>query len=131
MPAKTGLKTMLAGILLFGSSAAFAQQSQQGPKLAVGLYQVQNGDKFRLTVEKLPEKLASVQLLTEAGLELYGGNLPRNSTKFSQKFDLTNLESGKYILLIRQGQEMISKSIQLDRVSPGEKLLERTVSLVN
>lgn len=128
---KIGLKTMFAGLLLLGSSAAFAQQSQEGTQLGVGLYHVKNGDKFCLTVEKLPKKSASVQLLTESGIELYGGSLPRNSTKFSQKFDLTDLESGKYILRIRQGQEVISKSLELERTSVNEKLLDRTVSLVN
>lgn len=127
----SGTKTVFAGLFLLASSAAFAQQTQECTHLAAGVYQVRNTEKFCLTIEKLPKTQASVQLLTEGGIELYVGNLPRKSIRFSQKFDLTNLESGKYILRVRQGQEVISKSIELDRTLPNKLHAERTVSLVN
>lgn len=126
-----GTKTVLAGLLLLASSAAFAQQPQECAHLAAGVYQVKNSEKFCLNIEKLPETQASVQLLTESGIELYVGNLPRNSVRFSQKFDMTNLESGKYVLRVKQGKEVINKTIELDRVLPNRLLAERTVSFVN
>lgn len=126
-----GTKTVLAGLLLLASSAVFAQQSQECAHLAAGIYQVRNSEKFCLTIEKLPKTQASVQLLTESGIELYGGNLPRNSVRFSQKFDMTNLENGKYVLRVKQGKEVINKTIELDRVLPNRLLAERTVSFVN
>ncbi|TKT89350.1 hypothetical protein [Dyadobacter frigoris] len=131
MPKNIGIKTVVAGLLLLGGSVAFAQQFQDHNHLVVGVYQVRNVDKFCLLIEKGPKKLASVQLLTESGIELYGSALPKNSVKFSQKFDMTNLENGKYILRVRQGHQVISKSIELSRTLPNDLLSARTVSLVN
>ncbi|WP_159476345.1 hypothetical protein [Dyadobacter sp. 3J3] len=126
-----GVKTVFAGLFLLGSSGVFAQQSQECAHLAAGMYQVRNSDKFCLTIEKLPKTQATVELLTEGGVALYGSSLPRKSTKFSQKFDMTNLENGRYILRIRQGQEVISKFIELDRILPSQLSSEKRISLVD
>ncbi|MCF0056046.1 hypothetical protein [Dyadobacter sp. CY356] len=131
MSGNIGTKSLLAGLLLLGSSVSFAQKSQYNNHLAVGMYQVKNVDKFCLLIEKGSKKSASVQLLTEKGIELYGSNLPKNSAKFSQKFDITNLENGRYILRVKQGHQVINKSIELNRTLPKDLLSARTVSLLD
>ena len=124
---KTKPKYLVAATLLLGSSVTFAQESAH---LAAGVYQIKEADKFRLIVEKQSESFASVQLLTKDGAELYAGHISKKTIRFRQNFDVRNLEDGRYILRIKQGNDIILRSLQLGRNSPTKVSISEPVLVV-
>jgi|GEM_PF-1547826 len=135
MSNKSTLNALLTGAFLLAgsltSSVAFAQTATDPAPLVVGVYPTKQADKICLSVEKQPNTLAFVQLLTPTGKELYSDTLPRKGTGFRQLFDLSELADGLYSLRVRQGETVIVKSIQLRTTAPAPKLLTRSLILGN
>ena len=105
---------------------AFAQTTQSPAPLTVGVYPTKQVDKFCLAVEKQPNAFVFVQLMAPGGQELYRATLPQKGDKFRQIFDLNELQDGTYTLRIKQGGNVIVKSIQLrktpERIQPTRSL---------
>lgn len=118
----SSFKDLLTGALLIATlltgSVALAQTTPGAAPLAVGVYPTRQADKFCLAVEKQPNTVASVQLLTSSGQELYAASLPRNEARFHQIFDMNELQDGTYTIRIKQGSRVIVKSVQLRTTAP-------------
>ena len=135
MSNKSTLNALLTGALLVAGSltgsVAFAQSTTDPAPLVVGIYPTKQAEKICLSVEKQPNTLAFVQLLTPKGKELYSGTLPRKGTSFRQLFDLNELTDGLYRLRVTQGKTVIVKSIQLQTTAPEPNLPTRLLTLAN
>ena len=112
------IKALLAGALMLAGSATFAQTTQQPVQLVVSLYPTKQVEKICLAIEKQPNIMALVQLLSPTGEELYWAQLPKKEAKVHQLFDLNELEDGTYTICIKQGKEVIVKLIQLQTTAP-------------
>ena len=112
------LKGTLLVITLLTGSVSVAQTTADPAPLVVGIYPTKQVDKFCLAVEKQPNTVASVQLLTSRGEELYAASLPKKEARFHQIFNMNELQDGIYTLRIQQGSRVIIKSVQLHTTNP-------------
>ncbi|GAB3225112.1 hypothetical protein [Spirosoma arcticum] len=118
----TSFKSLLTGVLLLttslSASVTLAQTTQDPTPLTVGVYPTRQVDKFCLAVEKQPNTVASVQLMTSGGNVLYAASLPKKEARFRQIFDMNELQDGTYTIRIEQGDSVIVKSVQLRTTAP-------------
>lgn len=124
-------KGLLAGAFVLAGSATFAQTTETPNPLLVGLYQTKQVNKVCLSIEKQDNTFAFVQLLAPTGLELYRAQLPKKGVNFRQVFDMNELEDGTYILRIKQGKDVIVKSIHLQTTTPDPATPARFLTLGN
>lgn len=124
-------KVLIAGVLTLAGSTAFAQTTETPAALVVGVYPTKQVNKVCLTVEKQPNTLVFVQLIGPTGDELYHDHLPKKGDRFSQVFDMNQLKDGLYTLRIKQGKDVIVKSIQLQTSSPAPATQERFLTVGN
>ncbi|MBC7570669.1 MAG: hypothetical protein H7319_13160 [Spirosoma sp.] len=124
-------KALIAGTLLSAGSATFAQTTETPAALIVGVYPTKQANKICLAVEKQPNKLVLVQLTGPMGDELYHDHLPKKGERFSQVFDMNELNDGTYTLRIKQGKDIIVKSIRLQTTAPDPSTPERFLTLGN
>lgn len=122
-------KVLIAGVLTLAGSTAFAQITETPAALVVGVYPTKQVNKICLTVEKQPNTLVFVQLMGPTGNELYYGNLPKKGDRFSQVFDMNELNDGAYTLRVKQGKDVIVKLIQVHTTSPEPAAPARFVTL--
>ena len=115
---KSLFKSLLAGVFALAGSAVFAQTTTTPEPLIVGVYPTNQVNKIRLAVEKQPNTFVFVQLLGPTGEELYHDHLPQKGDRFSQVFDMNELEDGTYTLRIKQGKHIIVRLIQLQTAAP-------------
>lgn len=106
------------GAVVLTSLTAFAPLPQNPAPLVVGVYPTKQEGKIYLAVEKQASTFACVQLLDQAGEELYQAALPRKGTTFSQVFDLHELKDGMCTVRVRQGNTVIVKPIQARTTVP-------------
>lgn len=125
------IKSLLAGALLLTASVSFAQTAPVLTPLVVGVYPTKQVEKFCLSIEKQPNMLAFVQLLAPTGEELYSAALPKKEARFHQVFDMNELQDGTYTLRIKQGGNVIVKSIQLRTNAPELTQPTRSLTLGN
>ncbi len=135
MSTKSTFTALFTGAILVAasltSSVAVAQTTAEPSTLVVGVYPTKQAEKICLSVEKKPNALAFVQLLTPTGGELYSGILPKKGSSFRQFFDLNELNDGVYRLRVTQGKTIIVKSINLQTTAPDPSLSTRSLTLEN
>ncbi|WP_018619540.1 hypothetical protein [Spirosoma luteum] len=124
-------KSLLAGAFALAGSATFAQTATPPDQIMVLVYPISQANKICLEVKKQPNAFVSVQLLTPTGEVLYQDHLPKKGDRFSQVFDMNQLKDGVYTLRIKQGKDVIVKSIQLQTSAPAPAIQERFLTLGN
>ena len=72
-----------------------------------------NNSKMNILIEKNTDNNMTVILKNEKGEELYSEQIAKNSKSFHLKFDMSELEDGKYTFVFIQGDEKIVKEINI------------------
>ena len=131
---KTLVKTFAIALLSAVSFISNATTDNNGnlnaqKTFAVGVYQTINTMKMNVMVEKLAGKRLSVILKSESGEVLHAEYIRKNDTAYRGKFDLQELEDGKYTFEISDGESKIVKNVQVGTVKPQPNTSDRFMSL--
>lgn len=125
------ISVFLSSILLLTGSTVFAQTTQNATQLLVGVYPKAQVGKICVAVEKQPNAVVTVELLTPTGDDLYLAHPPKKLAKFHQVFDLTELPDGIYTIRVSQGESVIVKTLQLQTTAPEVTLPARHLTVGN
>lgn len=117
------LKTLLSiaalGLLATLAPMAHASGHQpeptkpKSPSFQVGMYRKINTMTMNLLIEKKLGDQLLVMLIDERGKVLHKEALSRKQQKYSRPLNFEETRDGTYTLVIRNGEEQISKQIRL------------------
>jgi uncharacterized protein YegP (UPF0339 family) len=79
----------------------------------VGIYQSINTMKMNVMIEKSTDKDLTVVLKDKNGEILASQRVGKNDKSYHAKFDMSELEDGKYTFEFTKGNEKVTKEIQL------------------
>ena len=79
----------------------------------VGIYQSVNTMKMNVMIEKSTDKDLTVVLKDKNGDILASERVSKNDKVYHAKFDMSNLEDGKYTFEFIKGNEKVTKEIEL------------------
>ncbi len=96
---------------------------------AVGVYQTINTLKMNVMIEKLAGKNLTVHLKNEDGDVIHTEYIGKKQTAYHGKFDLKELEDGKYSFEISDGSTKIVKNVQVGTSKPAPSSSDRFISL--
>lgn len=120
-PLKNFAMALVAG--LFTYTTVLANEPNDGrvtetKTFDVGMYRVVNSMKVNLLIEKEIGNSLEISLKNSNGEIIYVESLGKKMEKFAKKFDLSNLENGKYTFEIANGKEKIVKEIDVTSNQP-------------
>lgn len=84
----------------------------------IGMYQSVNSMKMNVMVEKSTDKDLTVVLKDSRGEILVKDHVGKNEKNYHAKYDMSNLEDGKYTFEFSKGTEKIVKEINLTTTKP-------------
>jgi hypothetical protein len=79
----------------------------------VGIYQSINTMKMNVMIEKSTDENLIVELKNKNGDTLATEKIGKNSKLYHAKFDMSDLEDGKYTFVFTKGGEKVTKEIEL------------------
>ncbi len=79
----------------------------------VGIYQSVNTLKMNVVIEKTTDKDLMVVLKDKNGEILASERVNKNDKSYHAKFDMSDLEDGKYTFEFTKGNEKVTKDVQL------------------
>ena len=88
----------------------------------ISLYRVQESTTVCLSLEKLAGQKLSIRLLNRKGERLHEETVGRLTRKYARRFDLSRIRDGDYTIEVRNGQEVMRKSLRLTTDVPGSTL---------
>jgi hypothetical protein len=118
--AKTFAIAALSAISLISNASNNGAAPTKSKTFEVGMYQSVNTLKMNVVIEKNTDSNLTVTLKNEKGDELYSEKINKNSKLYHGKFDMSNLEDGKYTFEFIKGGEKIVKEVNLATETPTE-----------
>jgi hypothetical protein len=119
---KTLVKSLAIAALSAITFVSNATSDNIAPKkpasFEVGMYQSVNTLQMNVMIEKSTDKDLVVVLKNEKGDVIYKGNVDKNSTVFHGKYDMKDLEDGKYTFEFIKGAEKVVKEVNLTTDKP-------------
>lgn len=112
---------LVAGVFTFSTVLAtepVATKLETNKTFDVGMYRITNSMKVNVAVEKLKGNTVEITLKNEKNETIYTEFIGKKLVKFSKKFDLTDLADGKYRFEISNGNEKITKEVNLETHQP-------------
>jgi Domain of unknown function (DUF3244) len=79
----------------------------------VGIYQSVNTLKMNVMIEKSTDKDLTVVLKDKNGEVLASERVNKNEKTYHAKFDMSQLEDGKYTFEFTKGKEKVTKEVEL------------------
>jgi uncharacterized protein YegP (UPF0339 family) len=79
----------------------------------VGIYQSVNTLKMNVMIEKTTDKDLTVVLKDKNGEILASERVNKNDKSYHAKFDMSQLEDGKYTFEFTKGNEKVTKEVEL------------------
>ncbi|MFN8352957.1 MAG: hypothetical protein U0Y10_00800 [Spirosomataceae bacterium] len=130
---KTLVKTlMLAAVVAASTVSAFAEEptetTAKKKAFSVGMYQSVNTTKMNLIVEKSAADRVFVALKNDKDEVLYSETIAKKDAKYWRKFDLSDLQDGKYRFEISSGRDKVVKEVNLSTEKPVSES-ERAISI--
>ncbi|MDR6563182.1 MULTISPECIES: hypothetical protein [unclassified Arcicella] len=120
----------LCSVLSFFANATDKNEATNTQKsFAVGMYQTINTLQMNILIEKLEGKNLSISLKNEKGEVLANEYVGKKGTTYRGKFDLSELEDGKYSFEITDGATKIVKTVNVGTVSPVPASADRFISM--
>ncbi|MDZ7900899.1 MAG: hypothetical protein U5N85_23090 [Arcicella sp.] len=114
---KTLVKTFAIAALsaiTFISNATDKNAASTSPKtFEVGIYQSINTLKMNVMIEKSTDKDLIVVLKDKNGEILASERVNKNERSYHAKFDMSELEDGKYTFEFTKGNEKVTKEVEL------------------
>ncbi|MEA5259379.1 hypothetical protein VB264_16390 [Arcicella aquatica] len=128
---KTLLRTLAIALCSTVSLIANAgDDATNGRKtLKVAIYPATNTMKMSVVVEKLVGRQLSVRLKSESGFVLHSEYIRKKDTLYFGKFNLEELEDGKYLIEIFDGETKIVKNIEIGTIKPQVVANERFITM--
>ena len=112
MAALLGLLFLLSPVA-YGSQTDTRPSSAQKPTFRVGMYRKVNTFTMNLLIEKKLGDQLVIMLLDERGRVLHKELLGRKRQKYSRLLNFEETEDGTYTVVVRNGEEQVSKEIRL------------------
>jgi hypothetical protein len=113
---KRMLVVALCGVMMSGSVWAAAPRDCKNNKcesFEVGMYRVKNTLSMRLMMEKIRGEKVQIRLVDKKGNVLHEEMIGKRTEKYSRKFDFSQIKDGSYTMEITNGDELITKEINL------------------
>jgi hypothetical protein len=128
---KTLVKTFAIAALTAFNFIANATEKTAEPTKAksfeIGMYQSKNTLKMNVMIEKTTDKDLVVVLKDAKGEVLVRERINKNDKSYHGKYDMSDLEDGKYTFEFTKGDEKIIKEVNLTTKQPTE--INRQISL--
>jgi hypothetical protein len=126
---KSFISSVLVALAVSASTVTFANSDneKEAGTYQVGLYPSAQNAKVNVMVAKEKGSLLSVQLLDGSGAVLVTQQLDKNETTTRTRFDLSQLQDGKYKVVVTDGASKIVKEVNLQTKTPVQP--ERSVSV--
>ena len=130
---KTFVKSFAIAVLSVMSFVASATNTNEPAStkkpFAVGMYQTINTMKMNVLIEKTTNKNLYISLKNEKGDVLHKERVGKTNEKYHGKFDLSELEDGKYSFEITDGESKIVKTVNIGTKTPEPSSQDRFISL--
>ena len=114
---KTLVKTLAIAALTAMTFISNATDTNAAPTKSktfeVGIFQSINTMKMNVMIEKSTDKDLTVVLKDKNGEILASERVSKNDKVYHAKFDMSNLEDGKYTFEFTKGNERVTKEIEL------------------
>lgn len=123
--------TLLLGLMNNAATDKAESPEEAKPKtFDISLYRVQQSTTVCLSMEKLAGQKVSVRLLNVSGEEMHAEIVGRLTRKYARRFDLSQVKDGAYTIEVRNGEEVMRKSLRLTTNVP-TPTPDRTLVAVN
>lgn len=127
---RTACAFLLGAFLLAGTSA-FAQNNSENKPFLVATYPSANPLKLWMNIQKNdPKSKIIVRLIDEKNRVVFAESLPKHSDKYRQRFDMSAMTDGAYILQVTDGSETVEKSFQLKTSGIEERSSQRLLTVM-
>jgi hypothetical protein len=131
---KTLVKTFAIAVLSVMSFVSNASDNNEPTgsikkPFAVGMYQTANTLQMNVLIEKTTSKDLYVSLKDEAGNVLHKERVGKKGTVYHGKFDLSELQDGKYSFEITDGDTKVVKNVNIGTTKPEPVTNERFISM--
>ncbi len=124
--------TLLLGLMNISAvDKAELQGETERKTFDISMYRVQESTTICLSMEKLAGQKVSVRLLNVSGEEMHAEIVGRLTRKYARRFDLSQVKDGTYTIEVRNGEEVMRKSLRLITDIPVPTTPERTLVAVN
>jgi|GEM_PF-5158707 len=120
-PAMLSLATLLA---------TSAPISEPAP-LSVGIIALTHSGKLRVAIDKSEQQHLSVRLTNADGVTLYQDFVGRKELTYRRLLNLEKLPIRCYFLVISNGNQIIRRTLSIERVEPVTVQPTRLISLLN
>ncbi len=115
---KTFAIAALSVVSLISNGADNNTAPTKSKTFEVGMYQSVNTLKMNVMIEKSTDKNLLVILKDEKGNVLYNERVTKATKSYHAKYDLSNLEDGKYTFEFTKGDEKVVKEVNLSSEAP-------------
>jgi len=128
---KTLLKTFVIALFSTVSFMANAGDESTNDKrtLKVAVYQTVNSLRMSVVVEKIIGRKASVILKSKSGFVLFAEYLRKKDKLYFGKLNLEELEDGKYLIEISDGETTIVKNVEIGTTKPEVVTNDRFITM--
>jgi uncharacterized protein YegP (UPF0339 family) len=110
---KTFAIAALSAITFISNAADTSVAPTKSKTFEVGIYQSVNTLKMNVMIEKSTDKDLTVVLKDKNGEILASETVNKNDKTYHAKFDMSQLEDGKYTFEFTKGNEKVTKEVQL------------------
>jgi hypothetical protein len=111
--AKTFAIAALSAITFISNATDANTAPTKAKTFEVGIYQSVNTMKMNVMIEKSTDKDLIVELKDKNGETLASERIGKKDKVYHAKFDMSNLEDGKYKFVFTKGDEKITREIEL------------------
>lgn len=121
VPLKNFAMALVAGVFTFTTVLAtepIATKLDANKTFDVGMYRITNSMKVNVMIEKTAGKSLEINLLNDKNEVVYTEFVSKKASKFAKKFDLTGLADGMYRFEISNGNEKITREVNLETHQP-------------
>jgi hypothetical protein len=121
--------TVLMAIIssFFANASVSNTNPNKSRTFEIGMYQGINSLIINVMIEKVEDQQLFVILKDEKGKVLATEKIAKYKSNYHGRFDMTNLEDGKYTFEFTKGDEKIIKEIEVKSTKPEEFIRKITL----
>jgi hypothetical protein len=116
--AKTFAIAALSAISLISNAGDKNADPTKAKTFEIGMFQSVNSMKMNVMIEKSTDKDLTVVLKDSKGEVLVREHIRKNEKSYHAKYDMSELEDGKYTFEFSKGDETITKEVNLVTTKP-------------
>jgi hypothetical protein len=124
------LKTLAVVVLCSAFTSAIAAEPIKPATFKVGTYAIKDTEKIKVLLEKSLGSKLSLSLKDESSQVLYSEVIGKNKKKYNLNLDLADLKPGKYTLIVSNGPEKFTKSLEIIGLAAEVKTSNRLFAML-